>query len=632
MDMSKYQELFLSETREHLRRMSQLTIALEQNPSDREGIDALFREAHSIKGMAASMGYERTTALSHHLEDFLDSFRSSGSVPEAAVDRLLAGIDLLEGLLGSIEAGQPEQDVDAFIAAGTDLLGEEPATESESEPGAAPEAVGSTEKVDPAAGSGRSFKVMFELAENTPAPAARALLALEALKTLGRIDSCRPTEEEMKQGFAVRQLAVWLQSEHAEEVIREKVGAMPDIARISFEADRRQEDRPRLDEDVRTVRVRTALLDKFVNLTGEMITNRYMLQSATRSRDWDDVETGLNLLSRLVTDLHYHVLQVRMTPLDGITSNLPRLVRDQARKCGKQVKLEITGGEVELDRAILEDLADPLVHMVRNAIDHGIEEEGTIRVKAWREKDLALIEVADDGRGIDPSSVRKRLSEKNLLTSAQIKALTERELFQWICYPGFSTAAEVTETSGRGVGMDVVKAAVENLGGMLEIYSKRDEGSRFLMKMPLSIAIMKVLLVECAGQTLGIPVTRVLRTLDIRSEEVQLSGRQRIYPLDDEVIPLYPLNELLHLPTNGAAVVHLVITEVQGRKVGLIVERLTGQLEAFVKAMAKPLNRVAGISGATITGEGKIIFILDPQLLFEAEADQFSLSDVEESI
>ncbi len=626
MDMSKYQELFLSESKEHLRRMSQLTIALEQDPSNREGIDELFREAHSIKGMAASMGYENTAALAHHLEDFLDAFRKTGAVPEAAVDRLLAGIDLLEALLADIEAQAPEQDVAAFVAAGEELLqAQQRAAAEESEEDAAGGAGAPAEKPE------RTFQVQVELAEDALAPAARALLALEALKPFGKVESCKPTEEELKQGFAVRQLTVWLQGEAAEEAIVEKISAMPDIARVSFGTDRRREPRASYkEEDVRTVRVRTALLDKFVNLTGELITNRYMLQSAAGARDWADIGSGLNLLSRLVTDLHYHVLQVRMMPLDSITANLPRLVRDQCRKSDKKVKLEIIGHEVELDRAILEDLADPLVHMVRNAIDHGIEKEGTVQVRAWREKDLALIEISDDGRGIDPASVRKKLREKNLLKPAQIKALTERELFQWICYPGFSTAPEITETSGRGVGMDVVKASVESLGGMLEIYSKRGEGTRFLMKLPLSIAIIKILLVECDGKLLGIPVTRVLRTLDIGRDEVQYSGRQKIYPLKDEVIPLHSLSRLLHLPEHDAPTVHMVITEIQGRKVGLMVDRLSGQLEAFVKALAPPLNQLAGISGATITGDGKVIFILDPQVLFEAETEQFSMAEAEE--
>lgn len=616
MDMSKYRELFLSETKEHLRRMSQLTISLEQDPSKQGEIDELFREAHSIKGMAASMGFENTTALAHHIEDFLDNFRKTGVLPEAAVDRLLAGIDLLEGLLASIEADEPEQDVGDFIAEGEEHLSK-----------TADAGADVARKVETQADEEqkRTFQVFIDLSEDTPAPAARALLAIEAIKTLGLIESCKPSEDELKQGIAVKQLVVWMQSSIREEGIAEKISSMPDIAGVSFGTDRRREGRSaRRDEDIRTVRVKTPLLDKFINLTGELVTNRYMLQSAARSRDWNDVEAGLNLLSRLVTDLHYHVLQVRMTPLESITGNLPRLVRDQCRKSGKKVKLEIVGEDVELDRAILDDLADPVVHMVRNAIDHGIEEEGTVQIKAWREKDLALIEISDNGRGIDPASVRKKLNEKNILKPAQIKALTERELFQWLCYPGFSTASSISETSGRGVGMDVVKSAVENLGGMLDIFSKKGEGTRFLMKLPLSIAIIKILLVECDGKTLGMPVTRILRTLDVEADEIQMSGRQKIYPLDDEAIPLYSLNKLLHLPEHDAPTVHLVVTEIQGRKVGLMVDRLAGQLEAFVKALAMPLNHIAGISGATITGEGKVVFILDPQVLFEAETERFA--------
>ncbi len=615
MDMSKYHDLFLSETGEHLRHMSQLAVALEQEPSDSGGIDALFREAHSIKGMAASMGFDATAGLAHHLEDMLDDFRKSGSVPPQAIDRLLAGVDLLEGLLADISAGEAERDVTAFIAAQDTSVAEAVVVDAE-QGDAVPSAM--PEEDLPI------VQVIIDLTGDALAPAARAMLILEALSSVGQVESCKPTIADMQQGFPVRQLSIWLKSNGDESEISGILAEMPDIEKVSFIADRRRVGLRR-DDDARTVRVRTGLLDKFINLTGELITNRYMLQSAARANDWNDINEGLGLLTRLVNDLHHHVLQVRMMPLESITANLPRLVRDHCRNNDKQVRLEISGEGLELDRTILEELSDPLVHMVRNAVDHGIEAQGTVSIKAWREKDMALIEISDDGHGIDPEIIRGKLAERGLLKKAQIKELSEREVLQWICQPGFSTRDTVTETSGRGVGMDVVKFALEGLGGMLEITSEVGVGTSFLMKVPLSVAIVKILIVECAGKELGMPVTRVLRTLDVEKSDIQLSGGEPLLLLEDESIPLYSLNRLLGLPEaeSDVATVHLVICESQGRKIGLLVDRLSGQREAFIKSLPTSLNRLPGVSGATIKGDGRIMFIIDPHAMFNTETQPF---------
>jgi two-component system chemotaxis sensor kinase CheA len=398
---------------------------------------------------------------------------------------------------------------------------------------------------------------------------------------------------------------------------------MPDVLQVDFSADRRRDPQPpgRRDEGPRTVRVRTELLDRFINLTGELITSRYMLQGAARQGQLGEVKAGLNQLARLITDLHHHVLQVRMMPVDSITGRLPRVVRDLARKTGKEVALTIEGEEVELDRAILEELADPLVHMVRNAVDHGIEARGTISVRAWREKDLVLVEVADDGRGMDPGLIRRKIVEKGLLTPAQVKVLRDRDVLLWVCHPGFSTAAVVTETSGRGVGMDVVKSAVENLGGVLDIQSQPGKGTRMVLQLPLSVAIIQVLLVECAGHTVAIPITRVLRTLEVQRHEVRSSGRQLVITRDEELIPLLSLRKILGLPVGAhGAGIQMIVTELRGRQVGLVVDRLTGQREVFVQALNFPLNQMAGVTGATILGDGRIVFLLDPQTLLDTRS------------
>ncbi len=630
MDMSKYREMFLTESREHLKNMSRLILALEQNPSDAEGIDSLFREAHSVKGMAASMGYDRTAELAHNLEDLMDGFRSTGTVPAAAVDRLLDGLDLLEGLLEDLSADQPEREIAAFIEGASveanpevaeATLVEDPEDIQDIDLEPEPEPVAEvTAELD--AAPAEVLNVTVELAVDAVAPSARALLLLRELSGLGEFLDCRPTEEELRKGGAVPRLEVKLRSGEPVQKIEKLIGGMPDIREFKVVTAEAPQPEPasngRGDEGHRTVRIRTDLLDKFINLTGELITTRYMLQGASRDDRKQDMDEGLNHLSRLITDLHHHVLQVRMMPLESITGRLPRLVRDLCRKTDKQVRLSVEGEDVELDRAILEALADPLVHMVRNAIDHGIEQRGEVRVRASREKDLVQLEVADNGRGMDPEAIRQKALSRGLISPSTARTMRDRDLLQLVCQPGFSTAAKVTETSGRGVGMDVVKSAVENLGGTLEIASEPGKGSRILLKLPLSVAIIQVLLVASDGKTLGIPITRVLRTLEVPRQEVRSSGRQLVIPLGDELVPLLSLRKILHQPGRPfRGSVPVVVTEIRGRKVGLVVDQLVGQREAFVKSLAFPLDRLGGVSGATVLGDGSVVFIIDPSALLE---------------
>jgi two-component system chemotaxis sensor kinase CheA len=639
MDMSKYRGMFLTETKEHLATMSRLILALEKNPADVEGIDALFREAHSVKGMAASMGYQSTAKLAHHLEDQLDGCRKSGSVSAPLTDQLLGGLDLLEGLLEDLAADRPERDVAAFLAAAIPAVPAAAAAKKPASPAAArpvsrpalanpaplasaapaptPESAPAPAAV--AADAGVVLRLTIELAVGVAAPAARALLILKALDRLGRRLDCEPSEAQIRQGQSAHRLKLRLQTSRTPLDVERGVAAMTDVARIEVTAEETREVTPiGRGEGGRTVRVRTDLLDRFINLTGELITSRYMLQTAAQQASWSDLRAQLEQHNRVIAELHHHVLQVRMMPLESITGRLPRLVRDLARRSGKEVELQIVGEGVELDRAILEQLADPLVHLVRNAVDHGIEQRGTVTVRAWREKDLAMVEVLDNGRGIDPEAIRRKAVERGLVSEAQARGMRERDLLMLICKPGFSTAAAITETSGRGVGMDVVKSAVEHLGGVLEIDGSPGRGTRMLLKLPLSVAIIKILLIECAGRTLGMPVTRVLRTLEVDRGEVQSSGRQLVLRLDQEAVPLLSLSKILGLPgAPFSGSVPIVLSEVRGRRVGLAVDRLLGQREVFVKALNYPLDRHAGATGATVLGDGRVVFIIDPQHLLE---------------
>ncbi len=643
MDMSQYRGLFLSETREHINKLNQLVVTLEQKPGDRETVDALFREAHSIKGMAATMGFDQTAQLSHHLEDLLDGFRSTGNVPASTVDYLLDGIDLLEGLLDDLQSDKPERSVDAYLAkapheqpvAAEETQGDDPeefliavAIEEEftegttakglkigSEAGSAVAIASEGSKQEPTPEEADVFQVLVDLAEDTPVAAARGILILRELEKSGVLMSSKPEISALRSGAPCQQIQAWLRTSLTKLHIEESLLCISGVVKVRFVDDRRKGES---EEKSRTIRVRTDLLDQLVNLTGELITNRYMLRSASSGLDWQQLTQTLGQTSRLIDDLHHHVLQARLMPLENITGRLPRIVRDLSRKTDKKVTLQLNGTSVGIDRAILEELTDPLVHLVRNAVDHGIAKVGVVTVSARREKELILIEVADDGEGMDPDHLRRNAVERGLMASPQANALSDRDALMLVCLPGFSTAHKVTETSGRGVGMDVVKSAVGNLGGTLEIISAPGQGSRFQMRLPLSIAIIKTLLVSCAGRSLAIPITRVQRTLDLTTSEIHKSGQNRTFCFGEELVCLFSLAEALGLPEVAAgAITWVILTEVQGRRIGLEVDNFLGHREIFVKSLGFPLNLLKGLSGATVEGNGQVVFIVDPQSLLE---------------
>ena len=602
MDMSKYKAMFLTEAQEHLQKMGALLVDVEANPQNRSGIDSLFREAHSIKGMAASMGYQQTADLSHHLEDSLDFFRQQGEITAEAIDHLLAGVDLIELLLKDIDAGREERSVTIFCSKDVSLE-KEISEELNEERQSAPEEL--------------ALEISLELQAKVASPAARLLVLAKQLTKFGKVLSCDPSEDQIFQGGDFRQFVAVIQTLSSATEIKASFEKYSEISRIDVTTQQEKVvSAPALGGS--TVRVGTDLLDRFISLTGELITNRYMLQSAAGEKDWGSLQDGLGRLGRLVKDLHHQVLQVRMMPINSVTGRLPRLVRDLARKTDKDVRLELEGTGIELDRAILEELADPLIHMIRNAIDHGIEDQGTVTVRAWRQRDQVMLQVADDGRGMDPVVLRQRAVEKGLISPAQAEVMRDYDALQLVCLPGFSTASQLTDTSGRGVGMDVVKAAVEKLGGVLHIDAAPDRGTRFTLKLPLSVAIIKVLQLKVDDKQVALPITRVLQTIEIERGQIQTSGKQRVFSFNEEFLPLVSLRKVLGLPIPKAAErVAVVITEVLGRKIGLVVDDFVGQSEVFVQGLPSPIDRLRGLSGGTILGDGRIVFILDIQGLLE---------------
>ncbi|MDO8447119.1 MAG: chemotaxis protein CheA [Deltaproteobacteria bacterium] len=644
MDMSKYKGMFLAEAGEHLNNMNQLVLALEKEPGKKEDIDSLFRAAHSIKGMAASMGYQEISELSHKMEDMMDRFRKEEmSVTPEATDILLEGIDALERLVEAVEQDRPA-DVDIakiiekikgygaqkLVASGQTLVvSEKPATE-----------------VEPPATAHRplttGFNISIEISPDSQAPSVRAFLIIRRIKELGDLLSTIPSEAEIKNGKFSGRLSAKISTDAAQDKIEEAIRGGGEVVSVAFEpisaevsiaepAEQSKPETPNLKAETvkehelpKVVKVNTSLLDYFVNAIGELIINKSRLHQVSKGIPSKELKDGLNQLDRLVRDLQTQVMSVRMMQIESITERFPRVIRDLARKEGKEVDLDIEGQDIELDRSIIEGLGNPLIHLIRNCVDHGIElpderrasgkpRTARISIKASREKDQVSIEVSDDGRGMDPERLKDAAIKKGVITQEQAAEMDNKEALFLTCLPGFSTAKKVSDVSGRGVGMDAVKSAVESMGGGIDINSRVGEGTTITLRLPLTVAIIQSLLVELAPETFAIPINRVLRTLEVEKSDVKMSQKQKLIDFNGYLIPLLSLRKILGLPSLPAQerFIPVVVTEVRGRIVGLVVDKFLGQQETFIKPLGRPLNKISGLSGTTVLGNGRTIFLLD---------------------
>jgi two-component system chemotaxis sensor kinase CheA len=546
MDMSQYKGLFLSEAREYLKTINGTIVALEESPGDRAGIDTLFRGAHSLKGMAASMDYSDIVEIAHAMEDLMIRVRDGGLPFEPGVaDLLLEGADLIDLLMGELEVEREPRTPAGDLPAR--LTGYTPAP-----PGAGAGVSAAQED----AGSGTTGADGNP--EAAPAPAAQG------------------------------------------ETERAK------------------------DAEVSTVRVRTELLDHLINLTGELITNKHRLLNIGRELDSPTLNEAVTETSKLLRALHDEVMKVRLMPFEAICDRFQRSVRALAKRSGKELHFELEGREIGMDRGILENLTDPLNHMLRNAVDHGMEgsaerlaagkpAKGVVKLSVSRDRDRVLISVSDDGRGMDPDRMIAAAIRKGLITPEEAVALSPRQALMLSCIPGFSTAREVTDISGRGVGMDAVNASIQKLGGTLAIDSDPGRGTRFTLTLPMNIAIIHTLVVQCGPIKGAVPVTAVLRTVELRREQMAKVGKRRVFYLDDEAVPLLSLNRILGLPLGRFpdGIVPLFVTEAKGRRVGIVVDRLLGQHELFIKPLGRPLAKLQGVVGGAILGDGEVITLLD---------------------
>lgn len=527
--MTQYHDLFISETREHLKKLSELTLVLESDREDKTTVDTLFRSAHSIKGMAASMGFDTAATIAHKLEDLMDRVRKGLAVDSVLFDILLAGESILSRIVDDIDnGGSGNIDTGELLRKIADYRSE------------APSQIPPQKKVEPS-----------PVESQTP-PSGKDPLSQQSIK------------------------------------------------------------------------IKTSVMDHLLDTTGELITIKHRLTTLAKANQNKDFSDALLSLEKQLRELHDQVMSVRLMPLSIITERFPRMIRDIARKSGKEISFSIKGGEIELDRSILDLIGDPLSHLLRNAADHGIEpaEErvekgksaaGRVSISVTRDKDQVEIRIEDDGKGMNPEKIFEAAVAGGFITREKSAAMTDDEKLLLICHPGFSTSRTVTDISGRGVGMDVVKTGIQSMGGTLAITSEPGAGSSFRLRLPLTVAIINVLLVKTAGLTLAIPLTVVERTLAPRQEDVAaINGRECIV-LEEETLPIIPLAKMMNLRVKASVneTCQFFVTELKGEKTAIQVDGLLGNQEVFVKPLSRPLSSLQGINGATVLGNGEVVFILD---------------------
>jgi two-component system chemotaxis sensor kinase CheA len=475
----------------------------------------------------------------------------------------------------------------------------------------------------------------------------RGFLVVKKLGGLGAVSRTSPSVDELRAGrIPGRKLEVLLETGETLQVLERALAQISDLAGVTLREVGEERPAPaaeprapggkeaeRAGDASRSVRVRTELLDGFLDAVGELIlaTARIRevgktLPAGTRT----SLDEGVDRLHAIVKDLHDKVMTVRMTPLAVLTDRLPRAARDVARKIEKQVEVEVKGAEIEIDRAILEELTDPLLHVIRNAVDHGVElphlrllagkpATGRVVVSARRDRDRVILEIADDGKGMDAARLRAAAVAQGALTPAQAAALGEREALLLACLPGISTAETVTDVSGRGVGLDAVKRTVEAVGGTLEIESAKGAGSRITFRLPLTVAVQQVLLVRVGEEVLGLPIAKVHGAAQVEMSLLDRSRGEPVLPYDGDLVPVFDLTKLLGFPREAAKDERAVVVAEGGEgRVGLAVDALLGQQEAVLKPLGAPLDAVPGLSAVTVLGNGRPVFILDVQRLLAA--------------
>ncbi len=708
MDVSQYLEIFLDETNEHLQNLNTQILSLEQDPENMDTINEIFRAAHSLKGMAGTMGYKRMQTLTHDMENVFSEVRNGNiKVKADMIDVLFQCLDALEEYNTNIRESSDEgtNDNGALIKRLNDIMGGDSGETSASEPQAqAPQA----QQAAAAAGGGFAgiklnesqqsvlseaikqgksvYGLTVKVQESCILKAARAFLVFKAIEETSEIIVSDPSSQDIEDEKFDLHFSLVIVSEAALDQVLKAAGAVSEIEDVSgsvmnledvgtaepeeshaaettgavseataettpAEAAQTPSEtapaeaaqapapaaapavkKPPVNKPVvnRTVRVDIEKLDTLMNLVSELIIakNSLVSASAMSGNSSQAVNEQIEYLESVTTSLHESVMKVRMVPIESTVNKFPRMVRDLQKKLGKKMELYMSGEETELDRTVVDQIGDPLMHLLRNSADHGLEsaavrkergkpEVGSIFLDAYQDGNNVVIEVRDDGNGIDTKAVKNKAIERGVITPEQGEAMSEKEIINLLFNAGFSTAKVVSDVSGRGVGLDVVKSMIESLSGEVEVKSKLGEGSTWTIRLPLTLAIIQALMVEIGEEKYAIALGSIQTIEDILPSDVKLVQAKEVIQLRDLVIPLIRLNEILDIPSKKDPEENLVVVVVKkGDKLaGLVVDELIGQQEIVIKSLGKYISKCKIISGATVLGDGEVALILDANSL-----------------
>ena len=697
MDVSQYLEIFIDETKEHLQNLNDLLLVLEKEPEDKATINEIFRAAHSLKGMAGTMGYKRMQNLTHNMENVFSEIRNDKmKVTASLIDTLFQCLDALESYLNNIQETSDEgtEDNEAIIK----LLNEFLATEGNMTTEAQPAPTTQPEQAAPAAASasGNAKYKEVQLADfeqhaineakkkgmnaygftvyldpNCILKAARAFLVFKGIEEVGEVIKSEPSTQDIEDEKFDLDFSVFVVSnESYDKVLNviKNVSEVKDVVggvleEVSTEAPVQTSAAPaqnevstakeaqapaKADEKKsaaapaksgkavanRSVRVDIDKLDTLMNLVSELIIAKNGLVSINNSTSENTVSGRQNFneqieyLERVTTSLHESVMNVRMVPIETVVNRFPRMIRDLSKKLDKKMELYMTGEETELDRTVIDEIGDPLMHLLRNSADHGLEhadvraqrgkpEVGTIFLNAYQDGNNVVIEVGDDGNGIDVENVRKKAIEKGTITPEQAEVMTDKDIIDLLFRPSFSTSEKITDVSGRGVGLDVVKSKIEALGGDVEVKTKLGEGSTFIVRLPLTLAIIQALMVKLGDEQYAISLGSIETLEDITKSDIKYVNSKEVIHLRDKVIPIIRLGKLLDVESSNEDSENMTVVIVRkgDKRAGIVVDSLIGQMEIVIKSLGSYINVNKMISGATILGDGDIALIIDANTL-----------------
>ena len=637
-DMKEIMEDFLIEAFELIEQIDHDLVELESNPEDLELLNRIFRVAHTVKGSSSFLNFDVLTELTHHMEDVLNKARKGElKITPDIMDVVLESVDMMKGLLESI------RDNGSDAAAGIDIKnicvrltqiseGEAPSAAAEAPSAPAPEPVKEPEPAVPAeeAAPEVSDAELSKLSDSEVEAEIERLLKVRKAEDQARRASkgiAPKSPEEIAPATSAAPAPAAKPAPSRERDADKKVPAASSSSAVAQE---------------QTIRVEVKRLDHLMNLIGELVLGKNRLLKI-----YDDVEERyegekfleelnqvVSSLSLVTTDIQLAVMKTRMLPIAKVFNKFPRMIRDLSRDLGKQIDLEISGEETELDKSIVEEIGDPLVHIIRNSCDHGIEdpetrkamgkpEKGLVQLKAYNEGNHIVVEIVDDGKGLDADMLKSKSIEKGIITEREADAMSEKEAFGLIFRPGFSTAAKVTNVSGRGVGMDVVKTNIEKLNGIIDIESEVGKGTVMKLKIPLTLAIIQSLLVGTQEEFYAIPLASVLETVRVPIDDIYTIDGKNVLRLRDEVLSLVRLSDVFGVEKvfDGGDHTYVVIIGVAEAKLGIIVDTLVGQEEIVIKSMGDYLQNIPGIAGATIRGDGRVTLIIDVGAMMEMAKD-----------